>query len=129
MLPIVDSVLGIVNKFIPDKETQDKIALEITKEETKLAAMQKELIANEQKSESWLVRNWRPMMMVLCMTIIGTHWVLYNVIPYFVTLLGINVWTLQDPGLSGELWTTIRMGLGGYIGARSAEKIVKILKR
>ena len=125
---ILDSILGIVNKFIPDKDAQNKIKLELTSEVTKQMKMQSDIIKAEQSSGSYLTRNWRPLFMVLCATIIGSHWFLYDIIPYFRSALDLNFWIPQDPGLSNELWITIRIGLGGYIGGRTAEKVAKIIK-
>lgn len=90
--------------------------------------LQKSLIENEQKSDSYLTRNWRPLFMILCGVIIGTHWIMYDIFPYLNVVFDFNLWIPQDPGLHPELWTTIRLGLGGYIGGRTAEKIAKIVK-
>ena len=128
MLPIIDSVLNIVNKFIPDGDTRLKIAAEINKEMTEQMKLQSDIIKKEQESGSYLTRNWRPLFMVLCGVIIGSHWIMYDVLPYIRTVLDINIWVPQDPGLDPELWFTIRLGLGGYIGGRTAEKVAKIIK-
>ena len=129
MLPIVDSVLSIVNKFIPDSNKQLEVASELNKELTKQMKLQSDLIKKEQESGSWLTRNWRPLFAVLCCTMIGTHWFLYDVLIYIRTAFDLDFWIPADPGLDPELWTTIRMCLGGYIGSRSLEKIAKVIKR
>lgn len=128
MIPFVDSILNIVGKFIPDQAQRDQIKADITAETTKQMKMQSDLIQIEMNSGSWLTRNWRPLFMVLCCTMMGVHWLMYDVLVYLRTALDLNVWLPQDPGLSEELWITIRIGLGGYIGGRTAEKIAKIIK-
>lgn len=128
MLPIIDSVLGIVNKFVPDQASRDKLKRDLTSEMTKQMEMQSSIIKAEQNSGSYLTRNWRPLFMVLCGVIIGSHWFLYDVIPYIRTVFDLNFWVPQDPGLSSELWITIRIGLAGYIGGRTVEKVTKIIK-
>jgi hypothetical protein len=128
MLPIVSSVLGIVNKFIPDKDKQLEAATELQAEMTKQMKLQQEVILNEAKSENWLTSNWRPLFMCAIGFMICSHWFMYDVTPWLKITFGWNIWTLKDPGLSPELWTTMRLGLGGYIGGRTAEKIVKMLK-
>lgn len=125
---MIGAILGIVNKFIPDQAKRDELKTELTSEMTKQMKMQADIIKAEQQSGSYLTRNWRPLFMVLCGVIIGTHWFIYDIIPYIRTVFGLNFWIPQDPGLSNELWTTIRLGLGGYIGGRTAEKVVKIIK-
>ena len=34
----------------------------------------------------------------------------------------------MSPGEYEKLWTLIQLGIGGYVGGRSVEKIVKIVK-
>jgi len=125
---MIGPILDIVNKFIPDQSERDKLKVSLTQEVTKQMKMQSDIIKAEQSSGSYLTRNWRPMFAVLCATMIGTHWFMYDVVVYIRTAFDLNFYIPQDPGLSSELWTTIRMCLGGYIGARSAEKVAKIVK-
>lgn len=128
MIPIIDSILKTVNKFIPDQESRDKLKSELYKQEAEISKLQHDLIKGEQNSDNWITRNWRPLFMALCGGIIGIHWFMYDVLPYVRTIFDFNFWIPQDPGLDPELWTTIRIGIGGYIGGRTAEKIVKIIK-
>lgn len=128
MLPFLAPILGLIDKFIPDQSERDKAKSEITRELTKQMEIQADIIKREQQSDSWLTRNWRPLAMVMCGVIIGTHWLLYDVIPYFIVVFDWDVFYPQDPGLSPELWTTLRLGLGGYIGGRTVEKVVKLIK-
>lgn len=128
MLPIVDSILSIVNKFIPDGDKRLEVAAELNREVTKQMELQASIIKREQQSGSWLTRNWRPLFAVMCCAIVGVHWLLYDIVPYLRTVLDLDFWVPLDPGLDPELWTTIRMCLGGYIGSRSLEKVAKIVK-
>lgn len=128
MLPIIDSILSIANKFIPDQDSRDRLKSELASKEADLARMQADIIKAEQTSDSFLTRNWRPLFMVLCGGIIGLHWIMYDLFPYIRTVFDLNIWVPQDPGLDPELWTTIRIGIGGYLGGRTAEKIAKIIK-
>lgn len=79
--------------------------------ENKLLENQSKIIESEAKGESWLQRNWRPMLMVICMFIMLNNYVL---VPYF----GIPVATLDD-----HIWTLMEMGVTGYVAGRSLEKI------
>jgi len=79
--------------------------------EGKLLDTKARIIETETKGESWLQRNWRPMLMCICMFIIFNNYVL---VPYFklpVTILDDHIWTLMD------------LGVGGYVAGRSLEKI------
>jgi len=125
---MIGPILDIVNKFIPSQEERDKLKVDLTKEITKQQQMQADLIKKEQNSDSYLTRNWRPIFASVCGLMIVSHWFLYDIMPYIRTVFELNFWIPADPGLDAELWTTMRLCLGGYLGARSAEKIVKIIK-
>jgi Holin of 3TMs, for gene-transfer release len=79
--------------------------------ESKLLESQSKIIESEAKGDSWLQRNWRPLLMVICMFIILNNYVL---VPYF----GIPVAVLDD-----HIWTLMEMGVTGYVAGRSLEKI------
>lgn len=79
--------------------------------ESKLLESKSAIIQTEAKGESWLQRNWRPMLMCICMYVIFNNYVL---VPYFK--LPIN--TLDD-----HIWTLMELGVGGYVAGRSLEKI------
>ena len=66
--------------------------------------------------------------MAMIGVIIGFRWIMYDLVPYFNVVFDWNIWIPQDNGLSEAWWITIRIGLGGYIGGRTAEKISKIIK-
>ena len=79
--------------------------------ESKLIETKSKIIESETKGESWLQRNWRPMLMCICMFIIFNNYVL---VPYFQ----LPVTTLDD-----HIWTLMELGVGGYVAGRSLEKI------
>ena len=79
-----------------------------------------DIIIAEAKGESWIQRNWRPLMMLNFGFILMWNWAIHPIAGTFVEL---PVLTLPD--LPQGLWTTIQIGLGSYIVGRSGEKIVK----
>jgi hypothetical protein len=79
--------------------------------ENKLLESQSKIVESEAKGDSWLQRNWRPMLMVICMFIMLNNYVL---VPYF----NIPVATLDD-----HIWRLMEMGVTGYVAGRSLEKI------
>lgn len=68
------------------------------------------IIANEARSESWLTRTWRPLVMMICVSMIVAAW--FGYIP-----------SHMPPGMVDNLFDLVKIGLGGYIGGRSLEKI------
>jgi hypothetical protein len=79
--------------------------------ESKLLESQTTIIQAEAKGESWLQRNWRPMLMCICMFIMLTNYVL---VPFF---------NIPSAVLDDHIWTLMELGIGGYVAGRSLEKI------
>ena len=77
---------------------------------------QASIILAEAKA-GWLTRNWRPMLMIVFMVIIVNNFLIW---PYSHEL-GIVAKQLEFPVWMQDL---LKLGVGGYIGGRSAEKII-----
>ncbi len=82
--------------------------------ESKLLDAQSSIIVAEVKSDSWLTKSWRPIVMISFAMIVVYSFVVGQEIPQ-------------------PMWITINIGLGGYIGSRGLEKtipaVVKVLKQ
>jgi len=76
---------------------------------------QQSIIAAEIQSESWLTRNWRPIIMLTFAWIIVSY--TYGLVPENL-----------NPEIMGWIVKVVGAGLGGYTIGRSAEKIAKIVK-
>ncbi len=74
------------------------------------------VIQAEARYGSWLQRSWRPFLMLSITLILVNN---YLIIPY-LKFFGINAPVLVFPA---EFWQLLYIGVGGYIGGRSAEKI------
>lgn len=77
--------------------------------EARIAEAASRIIAAEASSESWLTSNWRPLVMVTFTGLVVARW------------FGVSV--PLPPELEVELFSIIKIGIAGYIGGRSAEKI------
>ena len=78
--------------------------------ETQLTTARAGVIETEAKGESWLQRNWRPLTMLTFVGLVVARW----------TGLTVDV---GEP-IEIQLMELIKIGLGGYVVGRSAEKIV-----
>ncbi len=116
--PITDLIDEVITS--DDERNQFKLKLEqirsqITIEELKLkseiATAQSKAISAEVSGDSWLQKNWRPITMLTFLVM-----VLINAFGWFVI------------PLSDEVWTLLQVGIGGYIGGRSLEKITHSLR-
>jgi len=80
------------------------------------------IIIAETQSQSWLARNWRPILMLTIIAIVANNYIIFpyaNLFTEKVVML-----TLPD-----HLWALLKIGVGGYIVGRSAEQVAKTIKR
>lgn len=124
-LPLITLGLSLLEKVFPDPakraEAETKLlALEQAGDLKELdAAMQ--TIMTEAKSEHFLVAAWRPITMLTFVFIIANNYIIY---PY-LSLFWPDAPTLAIPP---DMWDLLKLGLGGYVIGRSAEKGIKSWK-
>lgn len=124
MADLVDNVhtsteekLQLKNKLFELQSALITAVLNFLEEQIKA---QKEIILAEIKG-SWLTANWRPMLMVMFMFMIFNNYIL---VPY---LNAAFKWSVTV-GIPANAWDLLKYGVGGYVGGRSVEKIVKTVK-
>ena len=113
LIPLLGNVL---DKLFPDanaaKEAKLRL-LELEQEgQLKHLEAQVSIISAEAKGESWLQRNWRPILMLTFTSLIVARW------------LGFADHSI-GPELELKLLDIVELGIGGYVIGRSGEKIVK----
>ena len=132
--PIIGKVIGtagsVVDQLVEDKDLATKLKTEI-----KLASMNIKhdefkteieqagaIIRAEVQSGNWLAANWRPMLMCLFGLIIFNNYVLY---PY------LSLFFAQAPMLEipADMWSLLKIGVGGYVTGRSMEKGIKLWRK
>lgn len=74
--------------------------------EKELMNKQADIVKAEAQGASWIQRNWRPITMLT-----------------FLVLVVCDSFGLLEFRLSKDAWTLLKIGLGGYVVGRSAEKI------
>ena len=111
---IVKEIGSTVREAIPDRDQADRLLTQITevfaKHEGKLAEHNAANIQAEVHSKSWLARNWRPIAMLTFIGLIVAHW------------FGWTAPNLTEAEIL-SLLNLVKIGLGGYIGGRTVEKI------
>ncbi len=122
LIPVIGDVL---DKLIPDPVEREKVksALEVKVYEHDISRMnaQSAVITSEAKGESWLQRNWRPLLMLTFGFIIFNNHVLA---PYLHLIFSVEPPMLT---LSERMWDLLALGVGGYITGRSVEKVAKTI--
>jgi len=133
-MPSISSILGnplsdllkgasdIIGRFVadPDKKIQaqeDILKLQqdfqskLIDADVEWAKVQAETIEGEEKSESWLARNWRPITMMVFVFIIAFNFIIAQ------------LFSLKLLPIPQDMWQLLKLGIGGYILGRSGEKI------
>ena len=115
----------LLDKFFPDKDSANKAKLMLLemKENGDLSRLQASagIVTAEAKSEHWLAANWRPITMLTFVFIIANNYILYPYLALFFEEAPI----LEIPP---DMWALLKIGLGGYVVGRSAEKVATVLK-
>lgn len=120
--PIVKSVFKVIDDAVEDKDKRNELKAEIQMAFLNIKASElKEaasIVRSEIRSDSWLARSWRPLLMMVIILIVFNNFVLA---PYVFALFGFAIPTLALPD---ALWNLMTIGVGGYVVGRSGEKIV-----
>lgn len=128
---VVEKGLDVIDELVEDKDQANRLKAQIRQRineqnhEQNLAELksQSQVVMGEVQGESWLQRNWRPLLMVCVILIIANNYIL---VPYAGAIWPEHVHVLELP--SG-LWALLNVGVGGYVAGRSVEKVVKEKKR
>lgn len=96
-------------------EMESKLSLAILDHSETIAKAASDVIQAEARSESWITRSWRPLTML---TFVGL------IVAYYLGLTPDTIGERQ----AENLLDLVKIGLGGYVVSRGAEKVTKIWK-
>lgn len=116
----------LVDNLTLSKEEKNKLANELEQiqntfdkqvmdYEGRITELQASIVEKETRG-NWMQRSWRPLLMLAFGFII--------IYEYFIS----NVFSLPKGNLPADFWELLKIGVGGYVIGRSAEKIVPKLK-
>jgi hypothetical protein len=120
---------GPVNKilegYIKDKELRRKLEADLQGKLVdhlgKSLALQQGIILAEINSDSWLTKSWRPVLMLSLLGFLGFVGV---VLPLADLVAGEPLaFNPRWQALPDGFWDFLSVGVGGYIGGRSIEKV------
>ena len=120
LLSLGKGALALIRTFDGNHVKKKELELEIQRDvnifnseklrlEGELLKAQSSIIKTEMKG-SWIQRNWRPITMLT-----------------FLVLVVFDSFGWIHNRLSNEAWTLLQIGLGGYVGGRTLEKVVPSL--
>lgn len=119
--PVLNGLFRAVDQAIEDKDAAAHIKARL--QEMVLSGQMKEIeeaaavIRAEAGGDSWLQRNWRPMLMCLFGVIIANN---YIVVPLFGSPMA---------DIPPDMWDLLKLGVGGYVMGRSVEKGIRVWKK
>lgn len=116
----ITALMPIIKNLFPNKAEQDVAMLKVLemdqRGELKVLETQMKAITAEANGESWLQRNWRPLVMLNFVSLVTVHWLGFT--PDNIT-----------PAEIDKLLDIVKIGLGGYVLGRSGEKMMKAYKQ
>ena len=123
---LIGPVMAILDKVIPDPTQRDKakaeMAIIVAKAQADEMKAKASVVVAEATGESWMQRNWRPVLMFTFIAIIINNFLL---LPYMIAL-GLPIPHLELPD---QMWYLLSIGVGGYIAGRSGEKITNSINK
>ncbi|MEG3078494.1 3TM-type holin [Halomonas sp. 5021] len=116
---ITGPLFGVIDKAVTDRDEANRLKQQIQSQlidsKDSVVKAQMEIILAEAQGESWAQRNWRPVLMLVIVAIIANN---YLLAPYLGAMFGVGLMLdLPEP-----LWNLMTLGVGGYVGARTADK-------
>jgi len=124
---LADVVNSVIGKFVADPNEKLQLQQQVLEATTALQSKamdlqsqltdaQAKVITAEITSQSWLARNWRPILMLTFTFIVAWNYII-------VPIVGATAATIPP-----DMWTLMKIGVGGYIVGRSGEKIASSWK-
>lgn len=120
LIPAITSLFGkVIDGVVEDRALAETVKARAFTRIADLADAELkgavEIVVAEARGESWVQRSWRPLTMLAFVAVILWQWVG----PLF---------TDQVPTVPNDLYELIKIGLGGYVVGRSAEKVASAWK-
>ena len=111
---VISTVMSVINKFIPDKDAQERIQAELIKAQIEVNQV-------EGTHESIFVAGWRPFIGWVCGIAFAYHYIL---LPIILLISAYNNITVQLPVFDMLTLLNVLGGMLGLGGLRTYEKIV-----
>jgi len=105
---------AITGDLPPEKRAE--LELRYAELEKAITEARSNVVMAEAQGQSWLQRNWRPLLMLVIITIVANNYIVYPYLSIFTDK--VKVLDLPD-----KLWALMEIGVGGYILGRTAEKM------
>lgn len=116
----------IIDKAVPDKDKAAELKHDLEKFAMQLdysaLEQQASVIRTEAQGESFLQRNWRPIIMLMFGYIVFNNYILAPYVQCFYAQF--PVFPIPE-----DLWSLLKLGIGGYVAGRTGEKIAREIRK
>ena len=127
--PLVGKIVDLVTAYQGRKLSEAELRAEVDKAVldtfSEVSKSQASVIEAEMRGESWMQRNWRPVVAVSFAFIVFFYGI---ITPVLVSWFGAPPVRVGDDLLKW-IMDAVVICLGGYIGGRTIEKVVKMMVR
>jgi len=128
---LIPSIVGIIDKIIPDKDAAAKAQLELTtmamKGELDQITNQLEVNKAEASTGSLFIGGWRPFIGWICGTAFAYTYVVLPIVTFAYTSYTGHALPVEPPTLDNNLYELL-FGMLGLGGLRTLEKIKGVTK-
>ncbi|MFO1034558.1 MAG: 3TM-type holin [Hyphomicrobiales bacterium] len=120
-------VSKLLDAYVHDQELRRKLAAELQTQLVdnlgKSLALEQSIVLAEIQSDNWLTKAWRPLLMLSLLGFLGFVGV---ILPLADLIAGHPLpFNPRWQALPAGFWDFLQVGVGGYIGGRSLEKIAQ----
>lgn len=122
LLTVLAPIIGdVLTRVLPDSDKradiEKEVKLALLENTDSLESLRGKIVLEEARSSNWLTSAWRPLLMMVIITIIACNYLVFPIIRIFYPeMIALD--------LPVELWNLLTVGVGGYVVGRSGEKIV-----
>ena len=113
---------GELDRRALEVEARKEIARVLADMEKERLRAARDVLLGEMTAEGWLQRNWRPLVALVAF---ASYWYVIVIIPHLVALDLMPPPRFGEAGLANLHLLTL-VSIGGYMGARTVEKVARM---
>lgn len=128
MIPVIDTILSIVGKFIPDQNAQMELRKALSDNEVKIeesfvkyAQLEHDLRMKELENTGFKAM-WRPLVMALWSGCLILYLFMYYILPQIIVVFNINTYFLPPVEMPEIVWEVFAFCIIGIAGFRTIDK-------
>lgn len=118
--PVLGSIFPDPKDALKKQEAEIALQLAIANHEAAIATAAADVVKAEANSQSWIARNWRPLVMLDFAALVTLRIV--------AAMFGVKFEGVSEAEWL-QLWSLLTVGIGGYVVGRTGEKMMEAWKK